>query len=157
MRCPNCGFSNREGALYCEDCGYLLFDEDEIPTKKLDESKRRRNGSGANIETIVLHFRDCDEPLMLEPTARIVIGRIDPRSRDDQPDLDLTPFGASEKGVSRAHVVFDSSQNPPLLSDLGSSNGTFVNGQKLTPNQICPIHDGDEIRLGRLVARIYLR
>ena len=37
------------------------------------------------------------------------------------------------------------------LVDLGSVNGTHLNGQRLVPNQPRVLRDGDEIRLGRLV------
>lgn len=34
------------------------------------------------------------------------------------------------------------------LTDLGSKNGTFVNGQKLTPKVPCLLHNGDTLRIG---------
>ncbi len=40
------------------------------------------------------------------------------------------------------------------LTDLGSTNGTLVNGVKLDPNAPKEIHPGDEITLGRTVFRV---
>jgi pSer/pThr/pTyr-binding forkhead associated (FHA) protein len=40
-----------------------------------------------------------------------------------------------------------------LLEDLGSSNGTFVNGQKLSGRQL--LKSGDEVRLGRAITLTY--
>lgn len=34
------------------------------------------------------------------------------------------------------------------VTDVGSSNGTFVNGQRLTPHQFCPLTSGDVLRIG---------
>jgi pSer/pThr/pTyr-binding forkhead associated (FHA) protein len=41
------------------------------------------------------------------------------------------------------------------LEDLGSTNGTFINSSRLSPNQPEDLHNGDEIRLGNLFARVY--
>jgi predicted component of type VI protein secretion system len=40
------------------------------------------------------------------------------------------------------------------LADLNSPNFTFLNNQKLIPNQSRILRDGDEIRLGRLVMTV---
>jgi len=40
---------------------------------------------------------------------------------------------------------------------VGSSNGTFLNGQRLVPNQPRVLRDGDEVRFGKLVAHIYFK
>jgi len=38
--------------------------------------------------------------------------------------------------------------------DLGSANGSFLNGQRLYPNEKRIVRDSDELRLGRLVMRV---
>jgi pSer/pThr/pTyr-binding forkhead associated (FHA) protein len=45
-------------------------------------------------------------------------------------------------GVSRRHAVIIVSGERVLIEDLGSANGTFVNGQRITSHEL---HDGDEI------------
>ncbi len=49
--------------------------------------------------------------------------------------------------VSQVHAVIESYGSSFSLRDLGSSNGTFVNGQSLVGEQV--LKPGDEIRLGR--------
>ena len=44
-----------------------------------------------------------------------------------------------------------------MILDRGSANGTYLNGERLTPNEPHVLRDGDEIRLGKLVAHIYFR
>ncbi|KAB2855894.1 MAG: FHA domain-containing protein, partial [Anaerolineae bacterium] len=39
----------------------------------------------------------------------------------------------------------------------GSVNGTFLNGQRLIPRQARIVHDGDEMRFGKLALRIYFK
>ena len=38
-----------------------------------------------------------------------------------------------------------------LVSDLGSANGSFINGQRMMPKEVRVLRHGDELRLGKLV------
>jgi pSer/pThr/pTyr-binding forkhead associated (FHA) protein len=89
----------------------------------------------------------------LESLSRGVLGRIDPNSADD-PDFDLTAYEAQEKGVSRRHAALCRAQDTLLIVDLDSLNGTYINGHRIAANQAYPLHDGDEVRLARLVILI---
>jgi hypothetical protein len=53
----------------------------------------------------------------------------------------------SDPMVSRLHAVFERFEPGWCVSDLGSSNGTFVNGDRLFAVQT--LRHGDEIRVGR--------
>lgn len=58
-----------------------------------------------------------------------------------------------DKAISRSHARILPSPQGILLRDLGSSNGTWVNGQRITE---ALLRDGDEIRLGACVIRFVL-
>ena len=51
-------------------------------------------------------------------------------------------------GVSRVHAAFERFGDAWCVRDLGSRNGTFVNGGRVIGEQA--LHSGDEILLGRL-------
>lgn len=56
-----------------------------------------------------------------------------------------------DMSVSRIHCRFE--QEGPerfYVRDLGSTNGTFKNGVRLTPQEKVLIDEGDEIRIGRV-------
>src|SRR5947207_1382005 len=55
--------------------------------------------------------------------------------------------------VSRRHarLIFDSGRL--LVEDLGAASGTFVNGERLTPNAPRLLEDGDTLRFGEIEAR----
>jgi hypothetical protein len=91
-----------------------------------------------------------------EGVEEIVIGRRDPKT-DTKPDVDLEPFGALNKGVSRHHASIVRRDGALNLVDNGSPNGTFLNGQKLVAQQPRILRDGDDIRLGHLVVRVSFR
>ncbi|MFN8528006.1 MAG: FHA domain-containing protein [Anaerolineae bacterium] len=78
-----------------------------------------------------------------------VLGRID-EATDYAPDIDLSPFEARERGVSRRHCALVQYKGDLHLVDLGSINGTFINGKRIPPDSAFRVGPGDEIRLGML-------
>ena len=166
INCPYCGHINREGTLFCEDCGQGLLGEvtePTLPTRQLetlpvDLSARATWGTASlgNLSSVIFHIRDADEPTRITINDSIVFGRADNNS-PRQPDVDLGPHGALDKGVSRIHASIERSDDTLTLVDMGSSNGTHLNGQRLVPDQPRVLRDGDEIRFGKLVAHIYFK
>lgn len=162
--CPYCGFENREGVLYCEECGHPFFGaKGAVETTELSqdtpEYKGRMAWGTARFEegaVLVIRIRDVPEPITLEPVKDIIIGRRDPQS-DDVPDLDLSPYGAAELGVSRRHALIHRGEDTLTLVDLQSTNGTFLNGQRLLPHQPRVLRDGDEVRMGRFVFNLFFK
>ena len=55
--------------------------------------------------------------------------------------------------ISRAHAAIGFNGEAFYVQDLGSTNGTRVNGERSPQAEL---HDGDEIRLGKLQLRITL-
>ncbi len=70
---------------------------------------------------------------------RIVIGR--------GSDCDIV---LPERPASRQHVAIERDDGGYLLRDLGSKNGTFVNGQEVR-DEPCRLKDGDEIQIALCV------
>ena len=52
-----------------------------------------------------------------------------------------------DDGVSRAHARIRPDGNQLILEDLGSRNGTFINGRRL--DRPTPLSDGDKVQIGR--------
>jgi pSer/pThr/pTyr-binding forkhead associated (FHA) protein len=78
-----------------------------------------------------------------------LIGREDPVS-GVYPDVDLTPHGGEDGGVSRRHARLLVEGGQYFVEDLDSTNFTFVNKQKVAPKSRQLLNDGDEIRCGRV-------
>lgn len=78
-----------------------------------------------------------------------VLGRSDSGS-SYQPDVDLAPFDAQRKGISRRHAVLLRHRGVVHVLDLGSMNGTFLNGTRLAADAPQPLCVGDELRLAGL-------
>ena len=93
------------------------------------------------------------DPIQINLTHLIILGR----AETNDPDLDVSLAGheAAQKGVSRRHASLEKVSKNVMLTDLNSTNGTFLNGQRLLPNQRRIIRDSDEIKLGRLVMYVF--
>lgn len=83
-----------------------------------------------------------------------VLGRSDAQSAF-RPDMDYAPYGAIRHGVSRRHSLIRPGERNLYIIDQNSTNGTWVNGQRLVPGRDYPLADGDIIELGAL--RLTLR
>lgn len=103
---------------------------------------------------LALRIKGRPDPIHIEITGQYVIGRVHPRS-EERPDLDLNKFGAFFHGVSRKHIAITKDGNLLQIEDLGSTNGTYLNGMKLYPHQPRMLRDGDELCLGHLVMRVH--
>ncbi|MBV9123324.1 MAG: FHA domain-containing protein [Planctomycetes bacterium] len=59
------------------------------------------------------------------------------------PDCDLR---LHDHTTSRHHCIIHAGTDEPTLIDLGSSNGTFLNDQRVRSTAV--LHSGDELRVG---------
>ncbi len=59
--------------------------------------------------------------------------------------------------ISRRHAELTATPEGYELKDLGSRNGTRVNGVRLEPLVPSPLHDGDEVMLGEVKLRFFLK
>jgi len=65
------------------------------------------------------------------------------------PQCDVRP---NSDLVSRQHCLLQVTQDAARIRDLGSRNGTLVNGQLVVGEQ--QLHDGDTLQLGPLVLQV---
>jgi hypothetical protein len=111
--------------------------------------------SRTTLSPSCLVIRDTGHSLPLPDSDRVVVGRSDPVS-NFYPDLDLSEHGALQNGVGRRHMRLSVQENQISVEDLDSTNGTFLNGQRLAPRVPRALNDGDELCLGKLVLRVQL-
>ncbi|MCC6616386.1 MAG: FHA domain-containing protein [Anaerolineae bacterium] len=92
-----------------------------------------------------------DESLLmdLEFDRETILGRLNSDEQQDFvilfPEIDTEVFG-----VSRTHAVLSPTSTALYVIDLGSTNGTRLNGRRLGPKIPYVVVDGDQITLGRL-------
>jgi len=103
-----------------------------------------------------LHLLDSGQILPLGDRTEFTLGRVS-EAQPIMPDIDLTPYQAYANGVSRLHAVLKREGKRVFVMDLGSSNGTYLNGKRLTPNVDQTLNHGDMLALGKLKIQILLK
>ncbi|MCS6994883.1 MAG: FHA domain-containing protein [Anaerolineales bacterium] len=82
-----------------------------------------------------------------------IIGRNDPKSNLNV-EIDVSSFLPNPKLISRQHAKITERNGEYFIEDLGSNNGTRLNGRRLPPGERTLLKDGDVIVLGRETARL---
>ena len=134
---------------YARDEGYVLrgpvtvklTDDDAVKTGRIQiASKVRTNESPIVAASLVISGR----PPMPISSSTIVIGRA--------PDCDVS---FDDANISRRHAEIKVVMGSHVISDLGSTNGTTVNGVPITLERT--LRDGDIIALGSNIIRFEAR
>jgi hypothetical protein len=166
--CSNCKGSNMAGAVYCSECGAQLVGRDTLTTQnitteqfekvnertpKSDDLYQPFDGSDAWGS---LHLLDTGQVLPLSTRNEFTMGRVS-EGQPIMPDIDLSPYQAYAAGVSRLHAVIKRDGGRIVFIDLGSANGTYINGKRLTPNIEQVLNHGDIIALGKLKLQVLIK
>ncbi|NLX08317.1 MAG: FHA domain-containing protein [Chloroflexi bacterium] len=160
ISCPVCHQPNQPGERYCYRCGTLLevgfgktrqIDDAELP--EADDSPCFFSDGMA----LYLQVRGVQQPIRVVPRQNeMVIGRSAPDGVM-LPDINLGPYQGETMGISRLHAGLKRQGDALVLTDLGSLNHTYINGQRLLPHEVRVLRDGDELRFGKLAVRVYFR
>ncbi len=151
LHCPECGFTNAEGANYCQKCGafigggaehgrgepgagqtatYRVGETGDFIPVELDEV----TGAGGAALVIRSGGGRVGESFPLEGD-RLSIGR--------RPDSDVF---LDDVTVSRDHALLVRRSGGWFLDDLGSLNGTYVNRRRIESHRLA---DADELQVGK--------
>ena len=154
--CPSCGAINPAGEAFCSNCGSMLGAAAATSAPALAVSSAPvaapvMPSAPAALNAKIIVESDNQE-FDLSGKDNILIGREDAVS-NIFPDVDLTPHGGEEGGVSRMHARIFVESGQYLLEDENSTNFTFLNRQKLAAKTPTQLHDDDEIKLGRVLLR----
>jgi hypothetical protein len=162
--CPHCGRENADTDAYCYACGHILLSTlrqmTDATTRLEDayqrlEPKRRWGTAYFDRESrLKFTFRDTGEAVLASLGKELLIGRAHDQETIPQPDVDLSPYSGMEHGVSRNHLMLTRDHDTIFVTDLGSANSTYLNGQRLMAHEPRILRDNDELRLGRLVMRV---
>ncbi|HWQ03920.1 MAG TPA: FHA domain-containing protein [Longilinea sp.] len=169
--CPTCHVQNLPGTLFCYECGAQLMNPDSrmtqafrrSPSDTLDASvlqaepvtQARTAAPEAITATISLHLVESGHMMHLAGRNEFTFGRVT-EGQPILPDVDLSPYEAYTHGVSRLHASLKVLGQRAVIMDLGSSNGTRVNGQKIIPHVDYPLNHGDIVALGKLKFQVLI-
>ncbi len=156
---------------------FILERNPEIAIRMMRKLVRRLRETTRLLEQAVGHEVDVESsgitappPPPPDPLARLVvlpggeelhlagkrettIGRSDPVT-GIQPDIDLTPVDG-QRSVSRRHARIRKEEDGTwsVIEDVGTMNGTFVNGVRLETGRPHPLAPGDTVVFGTVSCR----
>jgi pSer/pThr/pTyr-binding forkhead associated (FHA) protein len=106
--------------------------------------------------SVSLHLIDSGQIVNLSGQPEFSLGRAT-EGQPILPDVDLSTHEAYSQGVSRLHASLKVNNQRVYITDLGSSNGTRVNGQKIMSHVDYPLNHGDVVALGKFKIQILIR
>lgn len=156
--CPQCKHEELPGTIFCTECGMQLAfpgnDATQAISPSLVGSDRLTNPLQPPVYEVprgrlAVHMLESGVLIPLEDRDEFTFGRLS-AGQPVMPDVDLSAYKAYEYGVSRLHAVVRLRDEKLTITDLGSANGSYVNGARLVPNSEQRISSGDLIALGKL-------
>ncbi len=159
--CVNCQTPYDQSELYCAHCGCILphvVSNEALSTNFISGQQSRtvdlRWGTGYFHHRARLFLRVVDTDFIVPVplhSPSVILGRSVP---GEPVDVDLTPFKAAELGVSRRHARVDRIRDALQITDLGSSNGTYLNRDKLTIDVPRTLRNRAVLQLDDMVLRV---
>ena len=168
--CPACNMKNKTGAILCAYCrtplrydsqktvslqkmqvntGILPEDYDDI-LRAPSYAPERFMDFEIPSNGIVLINLESGQPVAMQQEKAFILGRASDEIKTAEPLVDLTEIGALDYGISRVHALIRQTGEGYQITDLGSTNGTWIENQRLKPHTPTLLQSGDRIRLGRL-------
>ncbi|HLO14408.1 MAG TPA: FHA domain-containing protein [Anaerolineales bacterium] len=158
--CPVCKNKNERDAIICRHCGAALEKypaDDGGKTRTTDmqiqgpewTKELPIDKAPVPVGGIAVYVEDISKPVFLSSVKEFVIGRKVGGERTETL-LDLSPLGGYHLGLSRRHVMIRRAEHGYEVIDLSSSNGTWLNNERLIPNKPYPLASGAKLRLGRM-------
>jgi len=159
--CPSCNHSNLEGDGFCDECGTPLpatsqepavvnppFPTPPVPDPFVAPPPSPTPAPFGRPRFVLSNGQEID----LSQAQHLIIGRSDAATSWTAP-LDLQGYlgdSVVAQGLGRKHAEVNAQGGQVTLSDLNSTNSTYIAGQKLAPMTPTPLVDGQEISLGRV-------
>ncbi len=110
-----------------------------LGTQKPKKKQRSSKGERRRATRLVVLEPKQRKGLTIPLEGEITLGR----------DKSCTISIVDDTYVSQLHMRFYDYEGQPMVEDLGSTNGTFHNGNKLAGSKL--VHPGDRIQVGTTV------
>jgi hypothetical protein len=168
IKCSFCQITHVDNTIFCSECGQYLLGDQKRETDPLNGDRgwvgkvvdKPSTGPLPPLDArpIAVHLKIGPKKREVElPLNKVIhLGRIDP-TMDVFPDIDLSYDAAPSKSVSRRHAAITRQGNSVIVEDMGSVNGTFINGKRLDPYLPEILNNGDVLQLGKIQIEVEIR
>ncbi len=154
-QCPVCGANVLPDQTFCASCGAALEPVEAAPEPEIIPEPVVAPVAESTVGPYI-EIADSGAYIPLVDQPELLVGRVDEIS-GIYPEVDMTPHGGEEAGVSRRHARLIHEGNAWFAVDLNSTNGTLVNGTELQPKTRAPLSDGDRLTLGELEVIVHIQ
>ena len=163
--CPTCKNKNNRESSICRYCGAPL-DEYKISTATTKNAGVKLNypekpddlqidESIIPNEGITVYFAGTSKPIVTRTESEFIIGRRVTTTSEAM--LDLSEFDGFKLGLSRRHAMIRQTKTGYEVIDLSSTNGTWLNDERLVPYTPHRLTNGAQLRLSRMRLFIFFR
>lgn len=140
--CPSCGYKNKPNEILCINCmidisSIQVVDSTTQKEKEIEEETIDQSVDKNNIKLV-----NGNNVLLL--SSGDIVGRLS-KGASIFEKLD------NPKVISRLHFQVLYKDNKWFIKDLGSTNNTFLNNQKLVPEKEYEIKSGDLINIAGVI------
>ena len=142
MLCTNCGHENPASARFCANCGAPLGEDVTIsftPSEGQEETREPPGSAEAELKAgqgllVVTRGPNAGSKFLLDKDETSV-------GRYPESDIFL-----DDVTVSRRHAQVRRDEGRFFVEDVGSLNGTYVNGERVEATQLA---NADELQIGK--------
>ncbi len=165
IKCAFCNALHIPNTVFCSECGHFLLEINQRVTEPMESDETDTPPSINNTPNhaasqptslprfIRLQIGSRKREVEVKLDKPVHIGRVDPAG-DIFPEIDITDDDPQSNLVSRRHARLFNQKNSIMVEDLGSINGTFLNGMRLPPFVPEIVGDGDRLQLGTLQMKV---
>ena len=159
--CPICKNKNANEVAVCRHCGAPLNTDAHLTAATTRNTEIKVNYS-EKIEkldvdekiiptnAIAIYFAETTKPVEILVEPEFVIGRKVVATESLETFLDLSDFDGFRMGLSRRHAMIRRAESTYEIIDLSSTNGTWLNDERLVPYTPYPLPSGSQLRLSRI-------
>ena len=132
VTCPVCKTENAPNEKYCGDCGFLLSSTPGEEVAVVEPAEQPR----------LIDNRQQTEYVL--------------RAGENTVGRENTDVLLADPTVSRRHALIVMDAGKCWVQDVGSTNGTYVNGQQIHVGETVELPDGGEVKFGSVVLSMKL-
>ncbi len=167
--CPVCKFLIQPEMKICPNCGANLIGADQLrsTTIQLEETEARQLAGEKAIDDALLPesgiavytYKEPKVLIAVQESTEFILGRKTGKtgSLSESALIDLGPFNGFELGTSRRHALISLKGTGYTIADLESTNGTWLNGERLVPNHSYELKNGSLVRVGKMLLYLVFR
>ncbi len=157
IKCPRCGSEPVYLNTPCPTCGYIDPQATQMkrPPFTLPLQSFSPNVLGDEMQ-VILQFLPSGVCFTLPMQSPLIMGRITSEPPEIE-SLNISSLNAYRHGVSNWHCRLERREQRLIVTDLNSTNGTYLNGERIPGGTEYVVQDGAELILGTLRLSVFFR